>query len=130
MASIVAGLATLYNCQRAASHEIFLLAKNLMQPLQFEPILKRIRWGGRRLGTVLGKSIGDGSDYAESWEIADCGADQSTVLDGPLRGQHLAQLISEQAPLSWAVTKRPVPISAIDQVSRCQRSPVRAGPSQ
>ena len=30
-----------------------------MEPLQFHPVLKRIRWGGRRLGTVLGKPIGE-----------------------------------------------------------------------
>ena len=27
----------------------------LNRPLQFQPLLKRIRWGGRRLGTLLGK---------------------------------------------------------------------------
>ena len=57
-----------------------------MGPLQFQPLLKRIRWGGRRLGTVLGKPLGDASDYAESWEIADCGDDQSIVAEGHLAG--------------------------------------------
>src|SRR5277367_2651575 len=52
--------------------------RKTMQPLQFRPILKRMRWGGRRLGTLLGKRLGDGADYAESWEIADCGSDQTT----------------------------------------------------
>lgn len=66
-----------------------------MQPLHFEPILKRIRWGGTRLGTVLGKPLGDATDYAESWEISDHGADQSIVSTGPLRGKALNQLISE-----------------------------------
>lgn len=67
-----------------------------MQPLQLHPILKRIRWGGRRLGTVLGKPIGEASDYAESWEIADCGRDQSTVADGPFEGWTLARLVASQ----------------------------------
>jgi mannose-6-phosphate isomerase len=67
-----------------------------MQPLQFHPLLKQIRWGGRRLGTVLGKPIGDASDYAESWEIADCGADQSTVANGPFGGWTLARLVAEE----------------------------------
>ena len=64
-----------------------------MQPLRFQPILKRIRWGGRRLGNVLNKSIGSDNDYAESWEIADHGADQSIVSDGPFAGQSLNQLV-------------------------------------
>ena len=67
-----------------------------MDPLEFRPLLKRIRWGGRRLGTVLGKSIGDADDYAESWEIADCGDDQSTVAEGPFAGWTLARLVAEQ----------------------------------
>jgi mannose-6-phosphate isomerase len=53
-----------------------------MGPLKFLPLLKRIRWGGRRLGEVLGKPIGIEADYAESWEIADHGADQSLVAAG------------------------------------------------
>ncbi len=67
-----------------------------MQPLRFEPVLKRIRWGGKRLGTVLGKRLGPGSDYAESWEIVDHGSDQSIVLDGPFAGWSLQQLIRDQ----------------------------------
>ncbi|MFM8289599.1 MAG: type I phosphomannose isomerase catalytic subunit, partial [Planctomycetaceae bacterium] len=66
-------------------------------PLLFEPILKRVRWGGRRLGTVLGKQLGPHADYAESWEIADMGPVQSTVTTGPWRGQTLASLIATQA---------------------------------
>ncbi len=64
-----------------------------MQPLKFRPILKRMRWGGRRLGTLLGKPLGDGADYAESWEIADCGSDQTTVVGGPYQGWTLRQLV-------------------------------------
>jgi mannose-6-phosphate isomerase len=67
-----------------------------MLPLQFHPVLKRIRWGGRRLGTVLGKPIGDANDYAESWEIADCGADQSTVAEGPFEGWTLSRLVAAE----------------------------------
>jgi mannose-6-phosphate isomerase len=64
-----------------------------MHPLQFRPILKRMRWGGRRLGTLLGKPLGDGHDYAESWEIADCGGDQTTVAAGPYKGWALRRLV-------------------------------------
>jgi mannose-6-phosphate isomerase len=64
-----------------------------MDPLQFRPILKRLRWGGRRLGTLLGKPIGDEGDYAESWEIADCGDDQTTVVGGLYQGWTLHRLV-------------------------------------
>jgi len=66
-------------------------------PLKFTPILKRIRWGGRRLGDVLNKPIAAFSDYAESWEICDHGADQSVVENGPWRGKTLQQLVREHA---------------------------------
>ncbi len=65
----------------------------MLPPLTFEPILKRIRWGGRRLGTLLNKPIGEGQDYAESLEIADHADGQSLVASGPLAGQSLASLM-------------------------------------
>ncbi len=64
-----------------------------MTPLTFRPILKRIRWGGRKLGDVLGRPIGPESDYAESWEIADHAHGQSIVDDGPWTGQTLRQVL-------------------------------------
>lgn len=57
--------------------------------------MKRLIWGGRRLGEVLGKPIGPESDYAESWEIVDHGSDQSVVVDGPLVGKTLAELVRD-----------------------------------
>jgi len=78
-----------------------------MQPLQFHPILKRIRWGGRRLGTVLGKPIGDANDYAESWEIADCGDDQSTVAGGPFDGWTLERLVTAEGAALFGREPRP-----------------------
>jgi mannose-6-phosphate isomerase len=65
-------------------------------PLRFEPILKRLIWGGRRLGTLLGKPIGEGHDYAESWELADHRDDVSVVAAGPLAGRTLRELIAER----------------------------------
>jgi mannose-6-phosphate isomerase len=64
--------------------------------LRFQPIFRRYLWGGRRLGTMLGKPIGPGDDYAESWEIVDHGVDQSVVRAGPLAGAALGQLVREQ----------------------------------
>ncbi len=72
-----------------------------MQPLRFQPILKRIRWGGRKLGTALGKPLGPETDYAESWEVVDHGEDQSLVVGGgAFDGWPLSRLMHEHnAPL-------------------------------
>jgi mannose-6-phosphate isomerase len=67
---------------------------NSLYPLRFEPIFRRYLWGGRRLQSVLGKPIGPGDDYAESWEVVDHDADQSVVLSGDLRGATLGELVS------------------------------------
>ncbi len=67
-----------------------------LYPLRFEPILKRYLWGGRRLGTELGKPLGEGSDYAESWELVDRRDDESRVAAGPLQGTTLGQLVRER----------------------------------
>ncbi len=65
-----------------------------MSPLSFRPLLKRIRWGGSRLGSVLAKPIGSESDYAESWELCDHGTDQSVVDGGVWDGLTLRQLMA------------------------------------
>lgn len=67
-----------------------------MDPLCFTPILKRQRWGGRRLASELGKSLGDGDDFAESWELCDHGEDQTAVADGPWKGWTLGRLVAQQ----------------------------------
>ena len=64
-----------------------------LYPLRFTPILRRLIWGGRRLGSVLHKPIGDASDYAESWEISDYRDAVSVVENGPLAGSTLRELI-------------------------------------
>ena len=64
-----------------------------LYPLRFEPILRQLIWGGRRLGTVLHKTIGSESDYAESWELSDYQDKVSVVSDGPLAGTTLRELV-------------------------------------
>jgi mannose-6-phosphate isomerase len=59
--------------------------------------LRRYLWGGRRLGTLLGKALGEGDDYAESWEVCDRPDDQSRVARGPLAGVSLGELVRERA---------------------------------
>jgi mannose-6-phosphate isomerase len=64
-----------------------------LYPIRFTPILRRLLWGGRRLGSVLHKPIGDASDYAESWEISDYRDAVSVVENGPLAGSTIRELI-------------------------------------
>ncbi len=67
-----------------------------MQPLFFAPILKRICWGGTRLGSRLGKPLGLETDYAESWEIVDHGHDQSVSSQGEFQGWSLKRFVEER----------------------------------
>lgn len=64
-------------------------------PLRPQPLFRRYLWGGRRLETMLGKTLGEGDDYAESWEVVDHGDDQSVVVAGPASGRTLQQLVVE-----------------------------------
>lgn len=64
-----------------------------LYPLRFRPILRQYLWGGRRLETSLGKCLGPGDNWAESWEVCDHGPDQSIVDDGPLAGRSLSELV-------------------------------------
>ena len=64
-----------------------------LYPLRFQPILRRLIWGGRRLGTVLHKPIGPESDYAESWEVSDYHDQVSVVEQGNLAGATIRELI-------------------------------------
>jgi mannose-6-phosphate isomerase len=68
-----------------------------LPPLRLQPILREYLWGGRRLGTELGKAIGDSTRAAESWEVVDHGADQSVVVDGPFAGKTLHQLVAHES---------------------------------
>ncbi|MEY3174065.1 MAG: putative mannose-6-phosphate isomerase GmuF [Planctomycetota bacterium] len=70
-----------------------MLTNTPLPPLTFTPLLKRIRWGGRKLQTLLGRNLGPESDYAESWEIADHADGTSCVADGPLAGTSLPELL-------------------------------------
>lgn len=64
-----------------------------LYPLRFRQVFRRYLWGGRRLESALGKQLGPGDDYAESWEVVDHGTDQSVVDAGPLAGTSLHELV-------------------------------------
>ena len=62
-----------------------------LYPLLLEPSLHTKVWGGRKLETVMGKSLPSANPYGESWELHDT----ATVANGPLAGQTLATLLAE-----------------------------------
>ena len=64
-----------------------------LYPFRFRLLLRRYLWGGRRFESHLGKPLGPGNDYAESWEVCDHGNDQSIVDAGPLAGASLGELV-------------------------------------
>ena len=85
-----------------------------LYPLRFEPILQRYLWGGRRLGTVLGKAIGSESDYAESWEVVDHDQAQSLIIAGEWQGISLSEAFRRWGAellgggyADWIATERP-----------------------
>lgn len=80
-----------------------------LYPLSFEPIIKELIWGGRRLGTLLNKPIGTRTKCAESWEISDHRDDVSRVANGPLAGTSLRDLVKERGDELLGRGERPGP---------------------
>jgi mannose-6-phosphate isomerase len=60
--------------------------------LRFEPFLRPMVWGGRRL-EVLGKQLPAAENYGESWEVSDHPLARSVVAQGPWRGTTLHALM-------------------------------------
>lgn len=67
-----------------------------MEPLVFEPYLRPMIWGGRRLGELLHKPLPPTGTFGESWEISCHPLHLSRVAQGPLRGTTLADLCASQ----------------------------------
>ncbi|MFC5381461.1 type I phosphomannose isomerase catalytic subunit [Aquipuribacter nitratireducens] len=72
-----------------------------LAPLLLSPLLVPKPWGGRRLG-ALGRSLPDGVDVGESWDVVDLDPADTVVPDsssrvahGPLAGATLHDLVRE-----------------------------------
>ena len=68
----------------------------LNSPLVFEALPMERVWGGRRLESVLGRSLPNGTLVGESWEVVDRPDAQSVVHGGSLRGMTLHDLWSSR----------------------------------
>jgi mannose-6-phosphate isomerase len=75
-----------------------------LYPFKFKPRLIEKMWGGRKIETILGKTLPPGMMIGESWELYDFppgvvdSSDQwisSEIANGPLVGQTLHAVISE-----------------------------------
>ena len=64
-----------------------------LYPLKFKPILKPTIWGGKKLGALLNKPIGNLETCGESWEISGVEDNISVVQEGALKGEKLTEII-------------------------------------
>ncbi len=67
----------------------------MLYPLRFKPFLKFYPYGGHRFAEVLEIDVPRDRAIAETWEIADHGPEQSLVINGPLAGKTLRDLMVE-----------------------------------
>jgi mannose-6-phosphate isomerase len=65
-------------------------------PLRFEPHLRPLVWGGRRLEEVLGKRLPTAGAYGEAWEISDHASHHSVISHGHHRGRTLRRLMEQE----------------------------------
>src|SRR5206468_4605694 len=75
-----------------------------LYPLKFKPRFVEKMWGGRKIETVLGKSLPPGKPIGESWELYDFppgvvegSADwvSAEIANGPLAGRTLHSIVNE-----------------------------------
>ena len=68
--------------------------KEELYPFLFEPYYKTVLWGGTRIKTVLNRPLPDDADHVgEAWDICDRPGMESKVVNGPLAGTTIHQLI-------------------------------------
>jgi len=70
--------------------------KDSLYPLLFEPAYKEVLWGGHRLAEKFARPIpADGPAVGEAWEICDRAEFESPVINGPLKGVTLHDLVEQ-----------------------------------
>src|SRR6476469_8036008 len=75
-----------------------------LYPLKFRPRFVEKMWGGRKIETVLGKTLPPGKQIGESWELYDFPPGvvegsrdwvSAEIANGPLAGRTLHSIVSE-----------------------------------
>ena len=67
-------------------------------PLKFKPLFKERIWGGQQLRSFFGKDLPAETAIGESWELADLPEDRSEIVNGPLAGKTIDQVIAQFGP--------------------------------
>lgn len=85
----------LFDSVFAVRNRVYAKLRIMLYPLRFKPFLKFYPYGGHRFAEVLEIDVPRDRPIAETWEIADHGPEQSTVINGPLAGKTLRDLMVE-----------------------------------
>src|SRR4051812_19832415 len=64
--------------------------------LRFHPYLRPVVWGGRQLGSALGKRLPTEDNYGEAWEVIDHPAPRRAVRGGDGPGLTLRDLMERE----------------------------------
>jgi len=67
-----------------------------LYPLKFEPIYQYRLWGGRHLADLLTAALPGNGPIGEAWILSDREDHQSLVINGPLKGQTINQLMENE----------------------------------
>ena len=68
--------------------------RDKLYPLVFKPIYHGKMWGGTQIKDVLERDVPELDDpIGESWELVDREDEQSVVVNGPLKGATITQLV-------------------------------------
>jgi len=80
---------------------------DLCAPLRFnEGYMPRV-WGGSRLAQRYGKAVPESTPMGEAWLIADHPQHESLIVEGPLQGQSLRQLMDTRGDALLGTESRP-----------------------
>jgi mannose-6-phosphate isomerase len=80
-----------------------------MDPLVFEPYLRPMVWGGRKLEQLCSKPLPPAVAVGESWEISPHAHHVSRVAEGPWEGKRLDELCREHAAELFGIGTSPSP---------------------
>ena len=67
----------------------------IQRPLRFEPFLRPMVWGGRKIGRFLGKNLPTSEAHGESWEVSDHPLHASRLVTASGFGLTLRQLMEQ-----------------------------------
>ncbi|MCW3806142.1 type I phosphomannose isomerase catalytic subunit [Plebeiibacterium marinum] len=67
----------------------------MLHPLKFNPILKEMLWGGKKIPARLKIDVAKDATVGENFAVSGLESDVSVVSEGPLKGKNLKELIED-----------------------------------